>query len=225
MNSFVLGSSNVTTTIDFVEADFEACLNGFLSVRKNIAENISKYSINHLGGVKVKRGNNSDIETIFQEMDATKTTAPSSIAKSAPSLIVLMETQSQWTAAFGNGMYGISSVDHVEMTAQFMRKKFIRVVVNESKDNASVQLVYKDFSQEKTQERVIYVHKEGGWRFLQYGTPFPFEKTQNYNVARKRDRFTVSLLREYLNELGISLDSDFFGGNYAIVNGHLHQMV
>lgn len=211
MNSFALGSSKITTTIDFVEADFEACLNGYLAVREKIDANIRRIFMQSARTAVVERGNSSEIEEILGRLDVT--------ASTAPSLIALTQTQSQWSAAFGNGMYGLSTVDHFEMTAQFMKKKFIRVLINNQKENASVQFVYKSFEQEPTQERIVYVQKEGGWRFFQYGTPFSFEETQNYTAARKRDRLTLPLVQRYLEQFGIRTSAGFFGGKYAIVTG------
>ncbi len=44
----------------------------------------------------------------------------------------------------------------------------------------------------------------GRWVFDQFGEPFPFEKVEQYQSRRVRDRFTFDMLKEYLGHLGLS---------------------
>jgi hypothetical protein len=52
--------------------------------------------------------------------------------------------------------------------------------------------------------RTIYAANDGGrWVFGQSGEPFPFEKLEQYQARRVRDRFTFDMLKEYLSHLGL----------------------
>jgi hypothetical protein len=53
--------------------------------------------------------------------------------------------------------------------------------------------------------RVVSASNDGGrWVFDQFGEPFPFEKVEQYQERRVKDRFTFDMLREYLHHLGLS---------------------
>ncbi len=51
----------------------------------------------------------------------------------------------------------------------------------------------------------------GRWVFDQFGEPFPFEKLEQYQARKVRDRFTFDMLKEYLRHLGLSpFEEDFY---------------
>jgi len=53
--------------------------------------------------------------------------------------------------------------------------------------------------------RAVNAANDGGrWVFAQWGEPFPFEKLEQYQAPRVRDRFTFDMLQEYLRHLGLS---------------------
>ena len=60
--------------------------------------------------------------------------------------------------------------------------------------------------------RTLYAVNDGGrWVFGQSGTPFPFEKLEQYQAKRVRDRFTFDMLKEILHHLGLSpFEEDFY---------------
>jgi hypothetical protein len=60
--------------------------------------------------------------------------------------------------------------------------------------------------------RTLYAANDGGrWAFGQSGEPFPFEKREQYQARRVRDRFTFDMLEEYLHHLGLSpFEEDFY---------------
>ncbi|MGZ3461258.1 MAG: hypothetical protein ACXU86_22440 [Archangium sp.] len=60
--------------------------------------------------------------------------------------------------------------------------------------------------------RVVSASNDGGrWVFDQFGEPFPFEKLEQYQARRVRDRFTFDMLEEYLRHLGLSpFEEDFY---------------
>lgn len=54
-------------------------------------------------------------------------------------------------------------------------------------------------------------HFGSRWVFEESGTPFPFERREQYARKRERDRFTLDLLREYLGHLGLApFEEDFY---------------
>jgi hypothetical protein len=60
--------------------------------------------------------------------------------------------------------------------------------------------------------RAICVASEDGrWSFHASGDPFAFEDLEAYSVRRKRDRFTPTMLRQYLAHFDLfPFDDDFF---------------
>ncbi|HEY0096744.1 MAG TPA: hypothetical protein VGB96_20600 [Archangium sp.] len=60
--------------------------------------------------------------------------------------------------------------------------------------------------------RALGASNDGGrWVFDQSGEPFPFEKLEQYQARRVRDRFTFDMLKEYLRHLGLSpFEEDFY---------------
>jgi hypothetical protein len=66
--------------------------------------------------------------------------------------------------------------------------------------------------------RSIAAAKDGeGWVFEVSGTPFSFERTDQYAHPRKSDRFPPELLDAYLRELGVPVgDEPDWGGAILI---------
>jgi hypothetical protein len=60
--------------------------------------------------------------------------------------------------------------------------------------------------------RAVSASNDGGhWVFDQFGEPFPFEKPEQYQARRVRDRFTFDMLKEYLRHLGLSpFEEEFY---------------
>ena len=59
--------------------------------------------------------------------------------------------------------------------------------------------------------RSVAVSNDGGrWVFAQFGEPFPFEKVEQYQARRVKDRFTFDMLKEYLHHLGLAPFSEDF---------------
>jgi hypothetical protein len=60
--------------------------------------------------------------------------------------------------------------------------------------------------------RTLYAANDGGrWVFGQSGEPFPFEKLEQYQARRVRDRFTFDMLKDYLRHLGLHpFEEDFY---------------
>ena len=60
--------------------------------------------------------------------------------------------------------------------------------------------------------RAVGASNDGGrWVFDQFGEPFPFEKVEQYQARKVKDRFTFDMLKEYLRHLGLSpFEEDFY---------------
>jgi hypothetical protein len=60
--------------------------------------------------------------------------------------------------------------------------------------------------------RAVSASNDGGrWVFEQSGEPFPFEKVEQYQARKIRDRFTFDMLQEYLRHLGLTpFEEDFY---------------
>lgn len=60
--------------------------------------------------------------------------------------------------------------------------------------------------------RAVSASNDGGrWVFDQFGEPFPFEKLEQYQARKVRDRFTFEMLKDYLHHLGLSpFEEDFY---------------
>ena len=60
--------------------------------------------------------------------------------------------------------------------------------------------------------RTLYATNDGGhWVFGQSGEPLPFEKVEQYQARRVRDRFTLDMLKDYLRHLGLHpFEQDFY---------------
>lgn len=66
--------------------------------------------------------------------------------------------------------------------------------------------------------RSITAADDGGrWVFSQFGEPFDFEDIETYDRPRIRDRFTPTMLAEFLSALGVPLGQDLdLGGTILI---------
>jgi len=125
-------------------------------------------------------------------------------------------TSSQWVAYFDNGSLGTdadSVILHLSRKIGCLGVKLVaspHTIAMERKETTgsygALSLYYTDPSQEKEMgyTRIIHLSNDGGpWVFINFGTPFSFETTDNYAVKNKLDRFTFAQLKKYLQELGI----------------------
>lgn len=78
-----------------------------------------------------------------------------------------------------------------------------------------------EYYQEGVERRHIFVANDGGkWKFGQAGEPFPFEDMAAYKLKSIKQRFTNTMLRGYLEELGADMgDGSFAGAEH--VHGYL----
>jgi hypothetical protein len=135
---------------------------------------------------------------------------------------LFIPTRSAWTAYVENGWTGTDAASPLSYMAEWLSIRCLRVVVvphtlrkNQGVRHGAVMLdVFGPEQPGKIHNyvRAIEVANDGGrWVFEQEGEPFPFEKLEQYQARRVRDRFTFEMLKDYLHHLGLSpFEEDFY---------------
>src|SRR5262249_7227536 len=126
-------------------------------------------------------------------------------------------TSSDWTAYFQSGIAGSDPAPAMHVLSQRLDVLAMRVCSAHpsAKYPAVIWEVYAPATLgggPRGYRRSIAAANDGGhWVFEQSGDPFPFERTDCYDVPRKRDRFPPGLLAEYLQHFGLMpFDDDFY---------------
>jgi hypothetical protein len=136
--------------------------------------------------------------------------------------LVLPTTAAGWTAVLTNN----SAFENQDFMAGLNRITGGRVVYHFSRDHTLKKVrgnlyvghagghalyVYDSGKPFEPDRALSCVKENGGWKFDQYGEPFPFEDVSRYQLLTKRDRFDGQLLREYLKAMGLfPFDPSFF---------------
>jgi hypothetical protein len=133
---------------------------------------------------------------------------------------LFMPTRSPWTGYVGNARGGTDAASAMSYMARTLGCRALRVVAvphTLRKDRGrygSVMLeVYGPHQTAgRNYLRTLYAANDGGrWVFGQSGEPFAFEKQEQYQARRVRDRFTFDMLQEYLRHLGLlPFEEDFY---------------
>ncbi|WP_146209861.1 hypothetical protein [Vitiosangium sp. GDMCC 1.1324] len=133
---------------------------------------------------------------------------------------LFVPTRSAWTAYVDNGWRGTDVFGPVSYMAERLGCRGLRVVAVPNtiqKDKGRYGAVMLEmFGPRRTTGlnyvRTLAVSNDGGrWVFDQSGEPFSFEKLEQYQARRLRDRFTFDMLKEYLRHLGLSpFEEDFY---------------
>jgi hypothetical protein len=133
---------------------------------------------------------------------------------------LFIPTRSAWTAYLDNGYRGTDAVNPIAHMAMTVGCRGIRVGVSPNtirKDKGRYGVVALEvYGPHQTAWintlRALSVLNDGGrWVFDQLGEPFPFEKLEQYQARRVRDRFTLDMLKDYLGHLGLSpFEEDFY---------------
>jgi len=123
-----------------------------------------------------------------------------------------------WTMYIDNGVHG-SDASPPSVLATRLDVDAVRVVMclddlpAGNTRNATFYANILEYYRGNKEIRHIFASNDGGvWRFGQSGEPFSFENTEAYKSRSIRNRFTASMLLEYLSNLGIDLQSEDFGG-------------
>ena len=148
-----------------------------------------------------------------------------------PTKVLLLETRSNWTAFFDNGLRMSDPESAVGHLCAVMPSRGI--VVHCSPDRSEVTdrkalriygvVSFRMFGAHRTswlnQERAIVAMNDGGsWVFSTEGTEQAFEEPEQYAARRIRDRLTDEMLERYCGACGIRLfDGAFYGPKAAII--------
>ncbi|PTL79593.1 hypothetical protein [Vitiosangium sp. GDMCC 1.1324] len=133
---------------------------------------------------------------------------------------LFIPTRSAWTAYVENGWGGTDAASPMRYMARTLGCRSMRVVAvphTLRKDTGRYgAMMLEVYGPHQTAwlncVRVVSAANDGGpWVFDQFGEPFPFEKLEQYQARRVRDRFTFDMLKEYLRHLGLSpFEEDFY---------------
>lgn len=126
---------------------------------------------------------------------------------------LFIPTRSPWTAYVENTRGGTDAASAMGYMARTLGCRGMRVVAvphtyrkGKGRYGAVMLEVYGPHRTEwLNYVRALGASNDGGhWVFDQSGEPFPFEKVEQYQARRVRDRFTFEMLKEYLHHLGLS---------------------
>ncbi|HZH17330.1 MAG TPA: hypothetical protein VE057_23445 [Archangium sp.] len=133
---------------------------------------------------------------------------------------LFIPTRSHWTGYVENARGGTDAASAMSYMAETLGCRGMRVVAvphTLRKDRGRYGAVmFELYGPQRTDWlnylRTLYAANDGGrWVFGQSGEPFPFEKLEQYQARRVRDRFTFDMLKEYLHHLGLSpFEEDFY---------------
>jgi hypothetical protein len=133
---------------------------------------------------------------------------------------LFIPTRSPWTAYVENGWGGTDASSVMRYMARTLGCRSMRVVAvphTLQKDKGRYGAVMLEvYGPHQTAwlnlVRALGASNDGGrWVFDQSGEPFPFEKLEQYQARRVRDRFTFDMLKDYLRHLGLSsFEEDFY---------------
>ncbi|REG29768.1 hypothetical protein ATI61_107464 [Archangium gephyra] len=133
---------------------------------------------------------------------------------------LFIPTRSPWTAYVENGWGGTDAASSMGYMAKTVGCRGMRVVAvphtyrnGQGRYGAVMLEVYGPHQTDwLNYVRALGASNDGGrWVFDQTGEPFPFEKLEQYQARRVRDRFTFDMLKEYLRHLGLSpFEEDFY---------------
>jgi len=126
---------------------------------------------------------------------------------------LFIPTRSPWTAYLDNAYRGTDAASAMGYMARTVGCRGLRVVAvphtlrkDKGRYGAVMLEVYGPHqTHARNYLRTLYVANDGGrWVFGQSGEPFPFEKVEQYQSRRVRDRFTFDMLKQYLSHLGLA---------------------
>lgn len=128
---------------------------------------------------------------------------------------LFVPTNSAWTAYFDNGYRGPDVVSTMSYLAKNLRCRTLKVVnvpdTGEGKAKGrgrygalELQMYGPTDQPGLNTLRTIHLSNQGDkWEFVQTGTPFDFERTEQYAARKIRDRFSLETLVEYVGALGL----------------------
>jgi hypothetical protein len=131
--------------------------------------------------------------------------------------LLLVPTNSEWTALFQSGIAGSDPTPPMSVLSKRLDTLAMRVCCSPpgAKWHSVIWEVYAPAelggSAPLGYRRTLAAANDGGrWVFEESGPRYPFEKPGQYQLPRKRDRFTRELLVEYLRQFGLAPLADAF---------------
>lgn len=119
-----------------------------------------------------------------------------------------------WTALFNNSPLGTDVGVLPSLAARELGVCAVRAVCTGDDDPYPARILEvfcPDGSPPLLLRRSIVSANDGGrWVFETFGARLGFEDDSTYGLRRRADRFPAALLRRYLQELGIPVDSEPF---------------
>lgn len=194
----------VTSELGFLEMNAEGAARAFASWQ---------------GGLLAPRGITVKVSPVLGSMErAFSALLPLNNAERRRHLFI--PTQGPWTAYVDNHWQGTDAASAMSYMAQAQQCRGMRVVAvphtfckGKGRYGAVMFELYGPRQTHWLNHlRTLYATNDGGhWVFGQSGEPFPFEKLEQYQSRRVRDRFTRDMLTEYLLHLGLSpFQEDFY---------------
>jgi hypothetical protein len=198
----------LTFRFGFIETSFPALCDAFTQWHKNLDEKFG-------------------LLTEFKTFVAPLSSAFSTLEPLTTPLdrYLLVETRSNWTAIFANGLRGNDVGSPVSYLPSILKCRGLEVghapdLSHTHGINAIRKwghTLFALYGPEKTDwlNRIRYLsvwNDVGGWEFSSEGEVQSFEEPKQYNARKIKDRFSPDMLEQYCRALGIELnDNEFYG--------------
>jgi len=203
----------ITFHLGFVECPFTDLAQAFIRWRKEIDEKLGT------------RTESTHLSTSFP--DALLRLEP---LRTPLDRYLLIETRSDWTAVFSNGLRVNDVFSPVSYLPTLLGCRGLEVTsvpdrsTKGAKDGLQVwgAVVFALYGSTKTDwlnriRRVAVTNDVSGWQFTEDGEIQRYEQPENYRSRKVMDRFTVEMLESYCRALGIEVfDASFYGGQCLV---------
>ena len=139
---------------------------------------------------------------------------PSMLVALAPSPVVsryaCLPMAGGWTALFNNSPLGTDVGVLPSLAARELGVCAVRAV---SRDDLYPARILEVFGPDGSpplllRPSIVAAYDGGRWVFETFGAPFEFEDDSTYRLRRKADRFPAESLIQYLNAIGIPIESE-----------------
>lgn len=138
--------------------------------------------------------------------------------------VLFIPVEKGWTAYFDNGWRGADAGSVISYLSRTIGCKGVRSCYIPNLSNRLGAVIMEIYSATNTEFintlRSVSVINDGRkWLFSAAGKIQPFEYVDKYKATKIRDRFTESMLKDYLMSLGIhAFDSDcYYSSKYFLV--------
>ncbi len=187
----------VTSEMGFLEAHAEAAARAFAAWQRGLLE---------------PEGVSVEVRTVLGSLEQVFSTLLP-LTDSERQRHLFIPTRSPWAAYVDNAYRGTDASSVMRYMARALGCRSMRVLAvphtlrkEKGRYGAVMLAVYGPHQTAwLNYVRSLGALNDGGrWVFDQFGEPFPFEKLEQYQARRVRDRFTFDMLKEYLSHLGLS---------------------